>query len=236
MSVPGREKRKLVIAAESLEGAEAALAFCRAILDCAPATPSGLIVEPQNATFWAGRDPKLVSTRGTLLAVPTLERVRRIARRDTSELEARLSNLAGQLDVEWNCALASGELVSAACAALSGEDILLLGQCPVFRERGRSRVLLLGGQKGASKASRSLAEAIARSSQASVVIIIAETQDDEDAMVGIVERTHAMAVVVDLDAGPVRHAEGLRRIYTVARCPILALGAARVQAGDAPER
>ncbi|MDU8945801.1 hypothetical protein [Ovoidimarina sediminis] len=235
MSAPGQEERKLVIAAESLGGAEAALAFCRAILDWAPATPSGLIVEPQGVAFWTGRDPKLVSTRGTLLAVPTLDRVRRIARRDAKELEARLSNLAGPLDIEWHCALTSGELVRAACDALSGEDILVLGQCPVFRGRGRSRVLLLGDQKGPSEASRSLAEAIARESHASVAVLLAKTQDDEDAMVGIVERTHGTAVVVDLDAGPVRRAETLRRIYTVARCPIVALEAARVRAGDAPD-
>lgn len=233
---PPNEERKIVIAAESLGGADAALELCRAILDWAPATPSGLIVEPQDAAFWAGRDPKLVSTSGTLLAVPTLERLRRISRRDAKDLEARLSDLAGPMNTEWSCALASGELVSAACADLSGEDILLLGQRPISRGWGRSRILLLGGQKGASEASRSLAEAIARASNTSVTVMLAKAQEDEDAMVGLVDRTHATAVVVDLDAGPIRRAESLRRLYTVVRCPIVALGAARVQPVDAPNR
>lgn len=236
MSPGHQEERKLVIAAESLGGADAALAFCRAILDWAPATPSGLIVEPQSAAFWAGRDPKLVSTRGTLLAVPTLDRLRRIARGDAKKFGARLSDLARSLDIEWNCALVAGELVSSACAALSGEDILLLGQCPVFRGRGRRCVLLLGDQKGASEASRALAEAIARASQTSVTVILAKAKEDEEAIVGLVERTHATAVVVDFKAGPVKRVDGLRRLYTVSRCPIVALGAAHVEPGDVPDR
>jgi hypothetical protein len=221
--------RKLLIAAEGLGGADTALSFCRAIVDWSPATLSGLIVEPASLAIWAGAAPKIVSTRGTLLAAPTDERLRRMAKGDAAELGARLALLAQTLNTQWDCTLAAGDIVSAACAMLTGEDILLLGQRPIFR--GRSRVLLLGGQGGASEASRALAETIARASRTSVSVLLPEDRADEEAIVALVERKHAAAVVFDLDAGPISGEEGLRRLYMAARCPIVALGAARIRSG-----
>ena len=234
MSAAGRKGRKLIIAAESLGGADAALTLCRAILDWASATPSGLIVEPEGTAIWTGRDPKLVSTRGTLLAAPTLDGLKRMAKGDATELAARLSNLARALNMEWDCNLAAGELVSAACAALAEEDILLLGQRPMFRSR--SRVLLLGGQEGASKTSRDLAEVLARASRTTVTVLLPDALADDDAIVARVDRTHAAAVVVDLDAGPVTGEDSLRRLYMAARCPVVALGAARIRRVGDPRR
>ncbi|PWJ16121.1 hypothetical protein [Jannaschia seohaensis] len=219
-------ERRLVIAAESLGGADAALSLCPAILGWAPARPSGLIIEPEDNDFWSGRDPKIVSTRGTLMARPTVDRLQRLARRDASEFGARLSSLAKALNTEWDCALAAGDLVTAACAGLSGEDILLLGQRAVFRHL--SRVALLGGEPGPSEAARALADALARASRTSVALLSAGSHADDESIASLVERTHAVALVLDLEAGPVTGEESLRRLYIAARCPIVALGAARL--------
>ncbi|MEE4278048.1 MAG: hypothetical protein V2I82_06215 [Halieaceae bacterium] len=216
--------RRLVIAAESLDGADAALSLCRAILGWAPAMPSGLIIEPVGDDYWSGRDPKIISTRGALIALPTIDRLRRMARRDAVELGARLSDLAKDLGTEWDCTVAAGDVVGAACAALKDEDILLLGQRPLFR--GLSRVVLLGGEKGPSEAARTLADALAQDSRTSVVVLSAETRAD-DPITALVERTHAVALVLDLQAGPVISEESLKRVYMAARCPIVVLGAAR---------
>ncbi|MRU14053.1 hypothetical protein FDP25_01275 [Roseovarius sp. A21] len=217
--------RKLIIAAESLEGADAALSLCRAILGLAPAMPSGLIIEPVGNDYWSGRDPKIISTRGILMmAPPRVDRLRRMARRDAAELGARLSDLAKDLDTEWDCTVAAGDLVGAACAELRDADILLLGQRPLFR--GLSRVVLLGGEKGPSEAARILAGALAQESRTSVAVLSAETCAD-DQITALVERTHAVALVLDLQAGPVMSEESLKRVYMAARCPIVALGGAR---------
>lgn len=218
--------RKLVIAAESLGGANAALSFCHAILDWAPATPSGLIIAPADISYWIGRDPKIVSAGGALITPPTVDQLRRMARRDAAELGVRLSSLAKTLHTEWDCTIADGDLVRAACAAVQAEDILLLGQSPIFRTR--TRVVLLAGELGPSEPARTLADTLALASKTSLVVLHPETFTGDDEIVAIVDRTNAEAIVLDLDAGPITDEKSLRRLYMVARCPIVALGGARI--------
>jgi hypothetical protein len=222
VSAANARDRKLVIAAESLGGAEAALSFCRTILEWGPAKPRGLIIEPDGTPFWTSRDQRLVSTSGAVLAVPPPDRLRRIARGDANLLGARLASLAAALDTDWACEVSRGELVSAACAAVAGNDILLLGQRRMLRRSGK--VLLLEAEHGPSEASRSLAEALARATSTSVVAMRKESQAEKDDIVSRVDRSYACAVVVDLESGPFKSADDLRRLFAAARCPVAVLG------------
>lgn len=218
--------RRVLIAAESLGGAESALSIVRVILDRAPAILSGLIVEPEETDRWSGRAPTLVSTRGTVLAAPAPERMRRIARRDAAEFGALISLLAGAPGGDGRCRLSRGELVRQACAGISGEDILVLGQRPVFR-RG-ARILLLGGARQASETAHDLAEALGRAMRGGVTVIDGPAGAGLEDLLSRIDRTHAGAVVLDLGAGPVVDESGLRRIYVAARCPVVAFGVARI--------
>lgn len=225
MSAGDARTRKLLLAAASLADAEAALVLCRAILELSPAKPTGLIIVSESAGIWAGRTHRIVTTSGALLAVPSLEQAQRIARSDVRALEARLAELAAALSTDWACGLSSGELVREAFAAIEGNDILVLGQRPMLRQRGK--VLLLGPD--ASPAARALAEALARATGTVVEII---EPGGEDA-VARVDRSHAGAVVVDCETFAVESEEELGRLVAAARCPVAVLGGSRVRRGRA---
>lgn len=216
-------ERSIVIAAESLGGAEAALAYCRTILDSFPGRPTGLIIEPDTAALRTSPGHMLVSSSGAYLAIPSAERLRRIAKRDAATLRTRLSGVAAETKTEWACELSKGELVAAACAKIGEADILLLGQRPMQARRGQ--VLLLEAEGGASRAAHQLAEAMARGVSTTVVTLRAEPA----ALVNLVDRRYASAVVVDLGTGPFQSEEDLRRLFAAARCPVAVLGAERLR-------
>lgn len=216
-------ERGLVIAAESLGGAEAALAYCRTILESFPGRPRGLIIEPDTAALRTSPGQRLVSPSGAYLAIPSADRMRRIAERDAVALRKRLSGVAAETKTEWGCELSKGELVAAACAKIGEADILLLGQRPMQARRGT--VLLLEAAGSASTAARDLAEAMARG----VSTTVSTLQAEPGALVELVDRRYASAVVVDLGAGPFRTVEDLRRLFAAARCPVAVLGAERLR-------
>lgn len=217
MSATHSTTRKLLLAAASLADAESALALCRAILELSPAKPTGLLIVAESAEVWTGRSHRIVTTSGALLAVPSLEQAQRIARSDVRALEARLAELAA----DWACGLSSGDLVREAFAAIEGDDILVLGQRPMLRRRGK--VLMLGH---GSAAARALAEALARAGGTSVEVIDTGTDD----AIARVDRSHAGAVVVDCETFPVGSEDALGRLVTAARCPIVVLGGSRLRA------
>ena len=216
-------ERKLLIASESLGGAEAALACCRTLFEVFRARPTGLIIEPDDAALPTGPGRRLVSFSGVLLALPSPDRLRRIARGDADRLRLRLSGVAAELKTDWACEMSKGELVSAACARIGETDILVLGQRPMRAPRGR--VLLLEAEGKPSEAARGLADAMARSVSTVVETLTAEPA----ALVELVDRRYASAVVVDLGTGPFRNEEDLRRLFAAARCPVAVLGAERLR-------
>ncbi|MBP0480902.1 hypothetical protein [Sagittula salina] len=221
------QMRNLVIAAESLGGAEAALACCRAILEVFRARPTGLIIEPDAAALQIGPGHRLVSSSGALIAFPSQNRLRRIAKADADQFRRRLSSVASEMKTDWACELKTGELVSAACAKIGEADILVLGQRPMQARRGK--VLLLEAEGGASEASHSLAQTMARGVSTAVLPLRAERQTEPAALVDLVDRHYASAVVVDLGDGPFRSEDDLRQLFAAARCPLAVLGAGRLR-------
>ena len=215
-------KRKLVIAAESLGGAEAALAFCSSVLEWTPAKPTGLIIEPEDSNLWT-HSGQLVSATGAVLTIPPLERLQRIARSDAKALSARLANLAMTYDTEWTCEAIEGDLVTKACALIADDDILLLGQRPIVPRPGK--VLLLEPNNEPSDASLGLAGAMAQASATSVSLMRQQDSSDKDDLVARVDHSYVGAVVVDLAAGPIHGESDLRRLFAAARCPVAVLGA-----------
>jgi hypothetical protein len=215
--------RNLVIAADSIGGAEAALACCRTIFEEFRARPTGLIIEPDDAALPTGPGRRLVSFSGAFLTFPSPDRLRRMAKADADRLRLRLSSMAAELKTDWACELSKGELVHTACGRIGEADILLLGQRPMQARRGK--VLLLEGEEGASEAARSLAEAMARD----VSTTVSALQAEPAVLVDLVDRRYASAVVVDLGTGPFRNEEDLRRLFAAARCPVAVLGAERLR-------
>lgn len=227
MSAVAARARRLVIAAESLGGAEAALAFCRSILEWSPAKPTGRIIDSDSAGYWTGSGNRLVSTGGAVLPIPPPDRLRRMARGDAEALAARLAGLATELNTESTCELCEGELVSMACATIEHDDILILGQRPVVPRRGK--VLLLEAGHGASVAARGLADALAWANATSVSLISPARDADQDALIAQVDRSHAGVVVADFEAGPLSGEDELRRLFAAARCPVTVLGGSRIR-------
>ena len=219
-------KRKLVIAAESLGGAEAALAFCSAVLDWTPAKPTGLIIEPDDSNLWTNSG-QIVSATGAVLTIPPFERLRRVAKSDAKALDARLASLAIAYDTEWTCEAIDGELVTQACASIADDDILLLGQRPITPRPGK--VLLLEPNDEPSEASIGLAGALAQASATSISLMRQQEGSDKDDLVARVDQSYVGAVVVDLDAGPIHGESDLRRLFAAARCPVAVLGASRLR-------
>lgn len=220
---------RLLIAAATLADADAALALARTILEGSTANPSGLLIETGTAAIVTGTRHRVVSATGALVAIPSRETERRIAAREARELETRLASLARPLSRDWSCRVTMGDVVTCACAEISGEDILLLGQRPMMRPRGK--VLLLGSGGAVSAPARALAEALARTASATV----AEVGDGAEDILSRIDRSHALAVVADFAAGPLTSADDLRRLLAAARCPVAVLGASHIVTDQKPD-
>ena len=222
------KERRLVIAAGSLSDAEAALVLARAILEWSPARAMGLMIDTEIAGFVMNQGHRIVSTRGTLLRIPSREQARRIARSEARAFEARLAELAAARSEGWTCELSEGEFVSRACAAIEEGDILLLGQRPMLRHRGSVLLVGPGPDVPVPETARSLAEVLARACATVVSALQAGATGEEDDIVARIGRSHAAAVVVDLAAGPLTSEDDLRRLLAAARCPVAVLGGSRV--------
>ncbi len=220
------EGRRLVIASESLGGAEAALVLARKILELSPANLTGIIVAPEENAVWAGHDQSLVSSSGAAFRMPPHGRLLRFAEKDVAALGARISSLARDMNAESDCALSAGELVSVACMSVRGDDILFLGQRPLFKSQ--SRVLVLGTERGVSEASRRLGETLAGAMASTLTVLAEETEMAQEDLAVQIERQHVGAVVLELGR-PVDNEDSLRRIFAAARCPVVVLGAARIR-------
>lgn len=211
--------RRLLIAASTLADAEAALVYAGAIAEWSFAAPTGLLIETGTADFATGAGHRVVSSTGALMAVPSREQAQAIVRSEARILEERLARLAETLSTGWTCDVEAGEVVACACAAVSGDDILLLGQRPLLA--GRGSVLLLGGEGGASKAARALAEVMARATAST----ISELQLTGPDLLTRIDRLHCAAVVADVATGPLTTEAELIRLAAAARCPVAILGA-----------
>lgn len=233
MTAAASRERRLIIAATSLGGAEAALAYCRAILEWFPATPTGLIIEPDSAAYQTSLGHRLVSSNGTLLTIPSPDQLRRIAKGDAKALRTRLSYLAANLNADSGCELAKGDLVHMACVRIVEDDVLMLGQRPMLACRGK--VLLLASENGAADASHGLAYAIAQDASTTVTILSAEHPAATADLIDRIDRSHASAVIVDFKSGPLRSEDDLRRIFAAARCPVVVLGASCLRRAKAKE-
>ena len=220
-------ERRLIIAANSLGGAEAALAYCGPILEWSPAQPIGLIIEPDSAAYRTSGGHRLVSSTGALLTIPSLDQLRRIARGDANAFRTRLSGVASALNTDSVCELSEGELVSMACTKISEDDILVLGQRPMLARPGK--VLLLSTLERSSEASSALAEAMAQGASTTVSILPTEHPTAPVDLIDRIDRSYAGAVVADFETGPLRSEEDLRRLFAAARCPVVVLGASRIR-------
>ncbi|SDC34993.1 hypothetical protein [Ruegeria marina] len=227
MSGTIRPKRHLLVAGMSFADVESALSLARLIVERLPATPSGLLVETQFANLVTGERHRIVAAGGLLREIPSIEQLKRITSGEARMLKALLAGLAAGGSAPGTFDVAEGDLVTCACAALGEEDVLLLCQRRILRLRGS--VLLLGAASLHSETSLAVAQALARANAAILQEIPLSDDVDEAAVFALVDRSPATAIIVDLNIGPIRTEEGLRRLVSAARCPVVVIGANRTR-------
>ncbi len=216
-----RPERHLVVAGVSIADIRAAVSHARILLHRLQATPRGLFVEMRVAGLATGAGHRIVATDGTLQEIPTDEQSSRIAKREATQLETIISELASERSVHWSCEVAEGDFVTCACANVAKEDILLLCQRPTLGLRGS--VLLIGATNPNSDTALIAAQALAKAFSTTV----SEVQPSEQTTVVFdeVNHSHVVAIVIDFNAVPAGNEEDLRKLLSAARCPVVVIGA-----------
>lgn len=231
MSSRAARGRQVLIAAMSRADAEAALLVAQSVLEWAPATPTGLVVEAAMADLVMSARQQLVTTGGALRPVPSRDHARRMADSEARTLEGHLARAPLPSSAPWSFGFATGDLISRACEIIVDEDILILAQRPILR--GRGPVLLAGEH---SETAQALAEALARRIAATVTEYPTGPEQSAADILSRIDRCHAAVVVVDLTTGPLDSEGDLRRLFAAARCPVIVLGASRLHRESASEK
>ena len=93
----------------------------------------------------------------------------------------------------------------------------------------RGNVLLLGEAKLHAPEVLAVAQSMAEASAAMLVDVAFAEDADAGQVIEALERRFAAAILVDLNVGPLKSEDDLRRLVAAARCPVVVLGANRIR-------
>lgn len=225
---------RILVGAGSFADARAALALMRDLVRRSGAQIGGLLVE--ETTFAEvprlGRQ-RIVTHSGAMIAAPTPRQVRAMIERDARAFEAALAEFAG---VTRPLARGQGDLALSAWEASQGWDAVVLGQRALHALPGRI-VLIAPPGDATSDAPAFAAEIAGANRRALFSLEIAEGVDATTAksvLLDRIARINCTAVVLDRTAGPLRDVDTIRRLLSVARCPVFVLGRPTPIAGKRP--
>lgn len=180
---------------------------------------------------------RVVTPGGMLTGAPSRQQIVRLLERDAAAFRKMLSGVAQTR--KWAFERRRGELIGSLCEAAEGWDMLFVGHSVLHRSAGR--VVLIAPPPQASQRATDLAGEIAHALGTGVHTLsltpgqgaarpdqtVPECFEDAGALLSRLSRIPAVALVVDLAAGPFHGVDDLRRLHAAARCPIIVFGAGR---------
>lgn len=225
MVEPPRSRKRILIGAGSFADAQAALAIAERLIGRDISDIGGLFLEDSGLLDTAApRARGLVTARGSILVQPSDRQLRLLWQSDARAFREQLMRVATARAMRWTFERLSGEMVTALCSAAHTWDWLLIGHKSLSAHRGR--VVAIPHEDGGEDDVMALAEGLARSIGAGLMVI--DDRLSEAEILSRISATHAEVVVIDASAGPFRSTEQIRRLLAAARCPVLVLGAAGI--------
>ncbi|MGB3243756.1 MAG: hypothetical protein WBB25_04440 [Sulfitobacter sp.] len=228
---------RILVGAGSFADAAAALRIVERLASSFCSSLGGVLVEEPD-TLAACQIPhqRIVLMSGLMTSPPSLSQVRTLSMADARAFRRSLARAADPTGTNWVFGQEKGELVGTSLRAAKGWDILVIGYRQIHNIPGKI-ILLTGSGSGSDemlKTSRNLsqkfnAECIEASVQTGVHDKSGPLSSNQygtfDECLSALTRTNALAVLVDIDRGPVRNQIDLARLLEAARCPLIVFGA-----------
>jgi len=241
--------RQVIIAARCYADATHAIALAARLARWAGADLHGILVEHNAALTTVGMfSASQITPAGAQVAVPTMAQMRRLLATDARAFEAELAKLASLS--RWTFERLQGDLMARMRAAARPGDILLVGHHGFYRHFGA--VILVHSPGQASHRAFDIATELARSQNAPLFICAAQPDaelrhttsveletmlrraDIPGSMVRVfgsnveildrINRSSAVAVITDIQAGPFHGDTDMSLLLDVARCPLVIVG------------
>ncbi|WP_137700648.1 hypothetical protein [Marimonas lutisalis] len=229
MTARALAKRRVLVGAGSLADARAALALAGPLSELMPADLGGVFLEEELfAELDEGPYSAFVSVWGTVQASPA--RLRAVLESEGKAFRKALGELTGAAEADLSFRRHRGEHVASLCTLARGWDIVVLGYAAP--RPARLVIIQIGAPGPSAGDGPGLADILAKRMGAQ---ILTAPDGDEATLLRWLNRTRAMAVVLDMRHGPIRDQAQLRRLVDAARCPVLITGADTAQGtGESP--
>lgn len=232
---------RILIGAGSSADAVAALRLIEGLPDIFRASLGGIFVEEPH-TLETSRFPnrRVVTNSGMTMLAPDPTQIRTILQAEARAFRQALDRAKGQTTAESPFLRQQGELISTAIHAAKGWDVLVIGCRPLHRIRGH--IVALNGAGGQSEqlriVSESLSERFSTDCLSFAIGLDGGTGappptpqrlrfETLDTAISALARTNALAVLVDLNAGPIQTQADLARVLDASRCPLVVIGASK---------
>ncbi len=238
--------RRIIIAASCYADATRAIPMAAGLAQWAGTDLHGILVEQDEALTTVGMfSARLITSTGAQVAAPTLPQMRRSLASDARVFEAELAKLANLC--RWTFERLQGDLMARMRAAAKPGDILLVGHHGFYRHLGA--VMLIHSPGQAQHRAFDIASELARSQNAPIFICaaipdrkqrrlvsaeldamlrranipgsIAHIFDSNVEILDRINRSSAVAVIIDAQAGPFKSDADMRLLLDVARCPLV---------------
>ncbi|MFT7596889.1 MAG: hypothetical protein ACI8R4_004231 [Paracoccaceae bacterium] len=201
----------------------------------------------------------LITPAGAQVAAPTTKQMRRLLAADARDFEAELAKLAGASLRRWTFERLKGDLMVQMRAAAEQGDILLVGHHGFYRHHGAVILIHNPGQNQGQAQHRAfdIATQLGRNQNAPLFIWAAAPDPEQRHFASVeleamlrradlpgsvarvfgsateileqINRSSAVAVIIDTQSGPFRSDADMNHLLDVGRCPLVITGSA-----DAP--
>ena len=245
--------RQIIIAASCYADATCAIPMAAGLARWAGADLHGILVEQDEALTTVGMfSARLITPAGAKIAAPTLPQMRRSLSSDARTFEAELARLSRANQRHWTFERLQGDLVTRMRAAVENADILFVGHQRFYRHPGA--VILIHSPGQVPHRTFDIANELARHQNTSLFICATATNPEQRHLASVeledmlrnidlagsaarvfgstaeildwINRSSAVAVVIDTQAGPFHSDADMGLLLDVARCPLVVVGSA----------
>ncbi len=242
---------RIIVAASCYADATHAIPMAAGLAQWAGADLHGILVEQNLTPAAAGMFRAcLITPAGAQVAAPTISQMRRLLAADSRNFEAELARLASANLRGWTFECLQGDLMVRMRAVAREDDILFVGHQGFYRHLGA--VILIHSPGQARNRAFDIATELARNQNAPLSIWAAATNPEQRHLASVeldamlhhadlpgsvarifrsgaeilerINRTSAVAVIIDARSGPFRSDADKSLLLDVARCSLVIVG------------
>ena len=243
--------RRIIVAASCYADAVRAIPMAAGLAQWAGSDLHGILVEQDEALMTVGMfSAHLITSTGAQVAAPTLPQMRRSLTFDARIFEAELAKLSRANQRGWTFERLQGDLMVRMRAVAREDDILFVGHQGFYRNLGA--IILIHSPGQARNQAFDIATELARNQNAPLSIWAAATDPEQRHLASVeldtmlrradlpgsvarvfrsgaeilerINRSSAVAVIIDARSGPFRSDADKNLLLDVARCSLVIVG------------